>query len=155
MDDHSFLAQRPRPVVALATSLVLALVLGVTTFVGWVLVGREAYQGGIPHAIAERGLLIYSVLAALWAAVGVAAGRWLPLPGGGKELALVATLAWLVQGGIVVFFGEVISNELRSMPFNASIWLVATGLVLQPIAVIAGALLGRSRAAHGRRPARD
>jgi hypothetical protein len=126
----------------MAVSLALALVLGMTTYLCWLFVGREAYQGGIPQAIADRGLLIYGVLALAWAVVGAVTARWRHVRWSVTSIALAATLAWLIQGGIVIIFGSLIADELRSIPFNASIWLVATGVVLQPIAVFVGSALG-------------
>lgn len=133
-----------------------AAVLGCATFAVWLLVGREAFQGGIVSVIADRGVLLFGLLAVTWASIEFAGGRWSWSARSSRFLAILATLAWLTQGAIVVLFGQALTGELRPIPLSAFVWLIATGIVLQPIVVFIGARVGSARASRSprNRPAR-
>lgn len=138
-----------KPVGLVVHALLLATVLGGATLVVWLSVGREAFQGGITHVITDRGVPIYGLLAAASTAVGYLAGRG---PWRHRDLATVAVvtmLAWLVEGAILVVFGQLLADELRSVVFRAAVWLTATGTLLQPIAVFVGAWIGLRGASKG------
>jgi hypothetical protein len=138
-----------RPVGLVVHALVLAVVLGGATLVVWLLVGREAFQGGIGHVITERGLPLYGLLATASAVIGYLAGRGPRRHGDLVTVAVVTMLAWLVEGAILVVFGQLLADELRSLVFRAAVWLTATGALLQPIAVVVGAWIGLRGALKG------
>ena len=133
----------------IAHTLLLGIALGGATLLVWLLVGREAFQGGIAHVITDRGVLIYGLLATASTVIGYVAGRG---PWRHRDLATVAgvtMLAWLTEGAILVVFGQLLTDELRSPAFRAAVWLTATGALLQPIAVFVGAWIGLRSALNG------
>jgi hypothetical protein len=123
----------------LALLPLLTFVLGITVLAAFLAVGGPIAVAG-PHVVSYAWPLIYPLVALFGGLVGVFTGFL-----GRGRLTVMATAmlvigAWL--GEYLVLASGVLADEL--IPRNAvEYWSLATAGPLQPIAVLAGAWLGR------------
>lgn len=130
-------------IVRAALVLALTVLLGLTAASSFYLVGGAAALRG-PSVLQASWPVIYplqSVLVGLvaWATVRVVR-RW--LPGArltAESVSVMVVVAWLAE---LLFVGSGILADDLSWTNGIAYWLMLTGGPIQPIAAIAGALIG-------------
>lgn len=134
-------ATRPtvgRTVIALVQ---LTLVLGLTVAVSWLAFGGRAAFGSPDRALRDSWPLIYGSQAVL-AAIGLLIfARRERGELGPRRLAGLIVSAWLGELLVLTLGGNLIANEID--PDTAWFyWLMGTGGPLQPLAALAGGVMG-------------
>lgn len=96
------------------------------------------------RVLADRWLLIYASQALLAGLVGFALANRAPRTSM-DGMGLVVAVAWIGEGLVLTLGGTLLANEL--VPAVAWFyWLIGTGGVVQPVAAVVGAGIGRTSA---------
>ena len=121
----------------------LMLAMGATVVVSWLAVrGLSVFNGPGPF-LDPSWYTIWAIQAGLTGLVGLVFGRaWGPdTPG--KALVGLVLLAWIGELVVVTTLAPFLAGEL-SLVHGPFLWLVATGGLIQPLAMILGALAGKA-----------
>ena len=125
-------------------ALILTLALGSTVAISWLIFGGTIAFRGPMRVLADRWLLIYASQALLAGLVGFALANRAPRTSM-DGMGLVVAVAWIGEGLVLTLGGTLLANEL--VPAVAWFyWLIGTRGVVQPVAAVVGAGIGRTSA---------
>lgn len=125
----------------------LTLALGATVAVSWIAVrGVSVFSGPGPF-LDPSWFVIWASQAGLAGVIGMVAGRAWGRETAAGHLVGVVLAAWVGELIVVTLLAPFLAGEL-SLVHGPAIWLAATGGIIQPLASVTGALLGKASVQH-------
>ena len=129
------------PRVTIARVVVLTLILGATVLLSWVVVRGPSIFNGPGPFMHPTWLTVWILQAGMAAFVGLVAGWMWTNDMSPARLVAVVLAAWIGELLVLFAIAPILAGELTPL-MAPYLWLIATGGVVQPLAVLAGAGVG-------------